>query len=176
MHEGEPVMSDFATIKTEIQKGVRAFKAFENGEQVLSMLEGLEQNEKQLREAISASQDTLAGLNEKLADKDAEVSEAEAHVKKLIDDAKEKVEKILNDAEVKAEQKEDHLVVELQTEYLFLAVRNEHDGQTFLALLTRLFYRGIESLLDEPSNCALFLRHISIMVEVRFCQIRSSSI
>lgn len=96
-------MSDFATIKTEIQKGVRAFKAFENGEQVLSMLEGLEQNEKQLREAISASQDTLAGLNEKLADKDAEVSEAEAHVKKLIDDAKEKVEKILNDAEVKAE-------------------------------------------------------------------------
>lgn len=77
-------------LKNEVQKGLRAYKAFEHGEKVLLALESLEQTEKETAARVKAlkSEETLWA--DKKAAAEAAVDAAKAEAQKIVKEANQK--------------------------------------------------------------------------------------
>lgn len=93
-----------SVVKDEIQKGLRAFKAFEHGEKILAALEGLEQNEKELGKSIDAKKAEIEMLDAELKQDKAAITDAKAQAEKIVADAKDKATGILLKAETDGEE------------------------------------------------------------------------
>lgn len=95
-------MTAITELKNELEKGARAFKAFENGVKALSLLEGLEQNETELTKRVAALQATE---NDWLAKRNKALSDAEDAGKRAADNlahAAEEVKKVLEEGRAQA--------------------------------------------------------------------------
>lgn len=96
-------MSSTTELKNEIQRGLRAYKAFEYGERALSLLEGIEQNVKETEKRLASLQVEEASLSEvkKQAHDEAEKmkEQARADIKVMLEKSAALVQKQVKSAE-----------------------------------------------------------------------------
>lgn len=85
-------------------KMTRVFKAFEDAEVVLRALAGVEQNEKELREAVERNRADLATTATELTEAKEFLALAKKAATKAKDDAQAKADQIVADANTKAAQ------------------------------------------------------------------------
>lgn len=109
---------DTAQVKDELAKGLRAFKAFENAQEVLTKLEGLEQLFKETEARVKVIQDSEAAWTGKklqalsaaeAAQKNAAeiVSAAKKQASEVAEDARTTAAKIVNEAKDEAKSLKD---------------------------------------------------------------------
>jgi roadblock/LC7 domain-containing protein len=110
----------------EVQKGVRAYKAFSEMEKVLEYMANLEQVEKETTAKIAVVKEELADVQNTLTTSKANIDLAKANAKTIVSDAKHKASNIIDkanaealsliaDAQVKVNQESGKLVA-LQSE------------------------------------------------------------
>lgn len=101
-------MSAITELKNELERGARAYKAFENGAKALSLLEGIEQQEKDLKKSIAKLKDEEATLSYRKSSAEKEFdfakSNAAIEAKDIVDKAKAAADVISNrvSSEIKA--------------------------------------------------------------------------
>lgn len=83
----------------EIQKGIRAYKAFSEMEKALEYVANLEQVEKETLAKIGEVKTELAGVDQALAEAKADITAAKDEAKKVRAKAKESAEDTINKAE-----------------------------------------------------------------------------
>lgn len=88
-------MEDIALAKAEIQKGLKLFKAFENGEAILSVLEGAAATQNSLEKKIAGLRAEGAKLAEENARAIADKVKIEAHVKSVEEAARARADQII---------------------------------------------------------------------------------
>lgn len=93
---------DLSVVKQEIQKGLKLYKAFEYGEQVLAVLEGLDANSKELKAANAKLVEENAKLADQVADAESMLNEANAEAKLIKAQASESAAAIVAKAKVEA--------------------------------------------------------------------------
>jgi cell division septum initiation protein DivIVA len=93
---------DLSVVKQEIQKGLKLYKAFEYGEQVLAVLEGLDANSKELKAANAKLVEENAKLANQVADAESMLNEANAEAKLIKAQASESAAAIVAKAKVEA--------------------------------------------------------------------------
>lgn len=91
-------------------KMTRVFKAFEDAEVVLRTLAGVEQNEKELREAVERNRADIATTAAELTEAKEFLALAKKATAKVKDDAQAKADQIVADANAKAAALEQHLI------------------------------------------------------------------
>lgn len=85
-------------ILSEVQKGLRLFKAFEHAEKVVSALQNAEQVEKETLARIEAAKAQLIELDVARQTAEASIAEAKAAAKAILSKAKGKAEQIEADS------------------------------------------------------------------------------
>jgi chromosome segregation ATPase len=98
-------MSEFAAIKAELEKGQRAYKAFENATAVFAALESADQNKKELDKAVTDAQAQLAGLTRQIDEAKEDLADVNLAAAAIIETAKADAHKIRTDAALAAEKK-----------------------------------------------------------------------
>jgi cell division septum initiation protein DivIVA len=93
---------DISVVKQEIQKGLKLYKAFESGEQVLSVLEGLDANKKELTASVAKLQAEAATLKGDVDGAHRAIAEAREEAKLLKSRAQEEAIGIVSKAKVEA--------------------------------------------------------------------------
>lgn len=93
---------DLSVVKHEIQKGLKLYKAFEYGEQVLSVLEGLDANKKELAASVAKLQAEHAGLAKQVSDATDMLAETDAEAKLVKALAKDEAAGVVAKAKIDA--------------------------------------------------------------------------
>lgn len=119
-------MSDASEIKTEIERGLRAYRAFENADKVLSYMANLEQQERELVAKIAGLHSVAATAEaesaQRIANAGARAIEAEATALRvgaeaegtaaaLVKSAEDKAASIVKAAKQKVVQAEEEAVI-----------------------------------------------------------------
>lgn len=98
-------MSEFAAIKAELEKGQRAYKAFEEATAVFAALESASQNKKELDKAVVDGKAALAALNIEIEEAKEDLADVNAQAAAIIESAKADAHKTRTDAALAAEEK-----------------------------------------------------------------------
>jgi colicin import membrane protein len=107
-------MASASEARVELQKGLRLFKAFEQADKAVAVLEGLEQNERELNAKVARLKDEATAAEEASAQRMKEIERRETEARKAAE-AAEKGAKTAGKAEIeKAERRAEEILAAAQ--------------------------------------------------------------
>lgn len=141
-------MSDITEARNAVQGGMRMFKAFENSDAALTVLENFEQVERECKEAAEKAQADLAALKQQIADAQAEMADTSKKAEVIISDAQSKAKEIVMAAneEGKAAVAAAQAKVDSLTQNV-VALKAERDEIVRLTEGVRVEYQAVEKRL-----------------------------
>lgn len=110
--------TNYADILNAFQNGMRQYRAFADGEEMLKLLAGLEQNEQELKNRVSTLSREVDGLEKGIIaamdNKKAILDEASAGAAKMVAAAKKEAEDIVTEARVMAKDGMDKISTDVE--------------------------------------------------------------